>query len=207
MKQIISCILCGLFSFFFLLQSTYAQVEINKNKVKDTATLDRKFIVGGAFDLSTLGNRTIISPYIGYALNKHFTVGIEFDYSKSSLFRQIDLNESYFFNESKTARYSLFGRYIFNPDDKLSFFTQLSIGQNFANLETIFSDFNSTSFEKNSFSDNYLSSNLGFGLHYKINNRFNILLDIGAISYDFLNNEANFNLNIRSISPRLEIKF
>ncbi len=201
MRLTITCTLCIAMALCLLPQFSSAQLKPVQLIQEKSDEPNRKFIIG----IQDFGfgspSRFNVSPYIAYNLNKHIAVGAEFRYSNlKSTFDDSGTTVTTF--QQRSFGYGLFGRYTVNPKKKLSVFAELTLGHDFINTEDNVAR-NGATFE----SDNGFSSRLDFGLKYKINDRFNFILDIRGVSYDFSSNTVDYNFRLDSFSPGIEIKF
>lgn len=210
MKHLIKTVQLFLFVIFFFPFLCFSQDQ-NEPSPKN-------FIIGGEFKVDNFNfdfSNNVIRPYVGFSLNKHFTIGVNFGISQNVDNNYLDyssngLPTSIFTTKFRTIQYGLFGRYTINPEKKLSFYVQGAINHNTTKVDLYL--FNSNTIDPlensiNSDSENFMSANLALGLKYSISPRFNVLLDFGGLEFDFLSNEPKFNLNPASISPRLEFRF
>lgn len=187
---------------------------------QEEAKPDKGIFVGGGLSYSTgdypliftsgaifsNGNSTNanFSPYIGGKSGEHWVFGIGFNinYSKGEGYRTI--GPGGMLQELETQNSSvapfIFGRYSFNPAQKLQFFLAPRISYRFGNNEISFIETGET-FSSEGFHGGSLG--LGLGLQYRISEHLRLLGSLGGASYQFLNVEDepdtstqfSFNLN------------
>ncbi len=164
------------------------------------------------------------TPYGGKHLNKHWVTGLLFDVRRSKFetttmvlndnpqdsfqqFSKLTIN-------TKQYGFGIWGRYIFNPENKFKVFIQANASINFIeeyiNLELGNNYTNKTT---------YVDFGLSAGAIYDISNNVRALLKVGGVSYvngeskiDLIDSPTNFssfktNINPSSVSFGLEVGF
>lgn len=132
------------------------------------------------------------SPYFGAQINNNVLIGmsIEYQYQRrdipSVVLSNGEFNVMYNVLETKGYSGSVFARYTFNPDNKFKFFTKSELG--FLKLEREYLSF----FEGNTESQDYdiLFFDIGVGFLFEINDKYNVIANIGEVSYQ-VNAEKN----------------
>lgn len=180
MKQF--CLLCLFFVLF--IGSIKAQVEPKAPT----------FFIGGGFDIDLRSRTGIDSNFVqtpapndqnldfglssrfGYEISPRYALGVGAGFSRSVSDRSAPFGS---FSATNDYFISIFGRYVMNPQDRFSFFTEIStsydsqVGKNALKNPT------------SSYKQLSLSTNLSLGFLYNINERFRVTGQVFQIGYTF----------------------
>lgn len=169
--------------------------DIKKN------TKEKKFFIGGSFSFNKSKNdNTIISingtnedtentsysifPDIGYQLNDHWILGFELGINQSS--SEVVNNSDVEFSSS-SLNYSLFSRYLINPNNSLQFFLSPYISYDKFNSETRFTSFdNISNFERTS-----NSLGVSLGIQYTLIDRLRLTSNLGGFNFTRGKSQSN----------------
>lgn len=162
-----------------------------------------------------------ILPYVGTSLTEHWILGLSLDYrigrfksNQGSLFVNGQIVSGEVERKSGQFGIGVFGRYTFNPADRLSFYVQPNVA---FNLLTENDFFRGDQIQEQDI--NYLEIGVGGGALYRINERLNVLLRVGGLNYingkweikdnNFEQKFSSFNTNFsfQSISFGIELNF
>jgi Outer membrane protein beta-barrel domain len=175
------CLLC------LILTLSLAQAQ-NESKT-------RNFFIGGDIGIDLTNRSGIDSNFVqltspneqdidlefithfGYEIRPKYAVGVEVGFSRSISDRQS--NTSSGFSVNNKYRIKIFGRYVFNPQDRFSFYTRIATSY-FAGVNK-----NGVSNAKRSSIIQDLSANIGLGFQYNINDRLRFTGYVFTLGYSF----------------------
>jgi len=205
--------------FFLLTQTIYAQEDTRNYNYIAGGTMNFSYNkttytgsgIAGIFPGGASGTRRtdfVIQPYIGKLLDEKWTLGVQLNY-------RIYRNEG----NSSIGNYGeigggLFGRYTLNPAQKFNIYIQPSASYYHAYLKN---ERNTGDIQREK--DNSLSVRSDLGVLYVLNEKFNLNLQLGGLSFvaghrkrleeSISNYYTSFNANLRlsSLSFGLEFKF
>lgn len=189
-----------LFLISFSLKSN-AQEETKKSKFVAGSSLDINFSGSNLSDLHW-STKFGISPYFGWKPSENWVLGANVQLSNNAWSESAGFANTI----SNILGYGigLFARYEKGLSNKLKIYAWNSV--NF-----ISSKYSSN--DSSTFKSNRLSASIAPGFLYAINEKFNVLLQVGSISYDhFLPlsqnlNVLNLNFDIARPTLRFEVKF
>ncbi len=171
-------------------------------------------LLSGIFPGGTSGTRSTslsLNPYIGKMINSKWTLGLELNYRGSRSERNFTYN---LLDKSLQIGGGIFGRYILNPAQQFNIYIQPLVLYNYAHIKS-----------ENSISDirqitkaNSFLANSHMGVLYTLNEKFNVTLRIGGVSFaagyrkvngnDTYNEYySSFNANFRLSSLSFGIEF
>lgn len=188
-----------------------AQDGTSKENTADEAVKAHKFYLGleGGFsvntskssltytgtgappNVSTKGNVITtgnLTPYIGYAINKHISIGVAMDFQAERLKTpEITLqggDKGHLVNKSYSFAIGPFFRYTFPINDKFGIWLQLNADPNFGAVKQ---QYNSTGNEIKTLTGNLFGFDIGIapGFNYKVANRWIFTGSFGNLGYSF----------------------
>lgn len=144
-----------------------------------------------------------IRPYLAKSINPNLTLGLVFEYDFNSIQYNIfspfpEIGTELLKSESQFSAIGVFARTSFNPDNKLKFYLQpeLTYGR------AIYMEQTGTVLTTDR-TDKIYAAVLGFGGIYSLNDRFNLLVRLGAVGY----NLTERNHNLQDLSERVNSGF
>ncbi|WP_299246624.1 hypothetical protein [uncultured Aquimarina sp.] len=177
----------------FIISGTMSYSYQNSDSFRDN-------IDGNMYQFGTKGHNFSIIPEIGYFVSTHFMTGLKFGYISSKT-ESFDNDLYYYTSKGKGYSTSIFGRYYFTPQKRVSLFIELEAGyiKNTIDSDRIF-QINDLTASTNKI-ENY-SVTAAPGINIFINKDLSLTSRIGRIGYsnikdNFSNSQGHTGTNKR----------